>query len=220
MLRTMQLLANRFQNQRHAEKYEEMAERVRRSFVPKFWNAERSCLFDVVSEYGKDASLRPNQILAIALDFTMLDREKSKKIVDIVHRELFTPFGLRTLARSDPRYHGVYMGDRRSRDIAYHNGTVWAWLQGLFITAFLKTKSINDYWLKYALKNFIVPLFNEQIYQAGLGNISEIFDGDPPHLPRGCIAQAWSVAEPLRAYVEDVMQIRPKCEKEVIQGSR
>jgi len=217
-LKTMQLLAQRFEEKSQAEKYEEMAETVRRSFVAKFWNAERSCLFDVVSEYSKDASLRPNQIIAIALDFTMLDKEKSKKIVDAVHRELFTPFGLRTLARSDPRYHGVYMGDRRSRDAAYHNGTVWAWLQGPFITAFLKTKSYVDYGLEYALKNFIMPLFSEQIFKAGLGNISEIFDGDLPHLPRGCIAQAWSLAEPLRAYVEDIMRIRPKCEKEVLQG--
>ncbi|MGQ9551952.1 MAG: amylo-alpha-1,6-glucosidase [Candidatus Bathycorpusculaceae bacterium] len=217
MLRIMQLLAKKFEDRRCAEEYEEMAERARRSFVAEFWNAEKNCLFDVVSEHGKDASLRPNQIVTVALDFTMLDREKSKKTVDVVHRELFTPFGLRTLARSDPRYRGVYVGDRRSRDSAYHNGTVWAWLQGPFTTAFLKANSCDDYRLKYALENFIAPLFREQVFKAGLGNISEIFDGDPPHLPRGCIAQAWSVAEPLRAYVEDVMQIRPKCEKEVMQ---
>ena len=135
-----------------------------------------------------------------------------------VQRELLTPCGLRTLARSDPRYRGIYVGDRRSRDQAYHNGTVWAWLLGPFTTAFLKAKGYSDYRLEYALKNLILPLSAQQISQAGLGTLSEIFDGDPPHTPRGCIAQAWSVAEPLRAYVEDVMQVRPKYEKEVLQA--
>jgi len=135
-----------------------------------------------------------------------------------VQRELLTPYGLRTLARNDPRYLGICAGDRRSRDTAYHNGTVWPWLLGPFAKAFLKTKGYAECRREHALKNFLLPLFTEQVFKAGLGAVSEIFDGEPPHMPRGCIAQAWSVAEPLRAYVEDVMQIRPKHERQVLQG--
>ncbi len=217
-LRTMHILASRFEENRLAEKYAEMAVNARTSFNQKFWNTEKACLFDVVGEFGADAALRPNQIIAAALDFTMLDKAKCEQVVDVVQRELLTPCGLRTLARDDPRYKGVYVGDRRSRDQAYHNGTVWAWLLGPFTTAFLKAKSHGDSWLEYAEKHVIVPLFAQQILQAGLGTVSEVFDGDSPHVPRGCIAQAWSVAEPLRAYVEEVLQIRPKYEKEVLQA--
>jgi predicted glycogen debranching enzyme len=216
-LRTMQLLANRFGEESLAEKYAEMADKTRTSFNVKFWNGEKSCLFDVVGA-SVDASLRPNQVIALALDFTMLDNTKNERVVDLVHRELLTPCGLRTLARTEPGYRGVYVGDRRSRDQAYHNGTVWAWLLGPFTTAFLKTKGYDDDNREYALKNLIMPLFSQQTFQAGLGTVSEVFDGDSPHTPRGCIAQAWSVAEPLRAYVEDVMQVRPKFEKEVLQA--
>lgn len=218
-LKTMELLADRFGEKIEAERYLGLAEGARKSFVEKFWNSEKNCLFDVVSESEKDASIRPNQIIAVSLDFTMLDIAKKEKIVDIVHRELLTPYGLRTLAKNDPRYVGVYEGDRRKRDMAYHNGTVWAWLLGPFTTAFLKTKGYVEHRREYALKNFLLPLFTEQVYMAGLGTIGEIFDGEPPHMPRGCIAQAWSVAEPLRAYVEDVMQMRPTYEKEILQRS-
>jgi len=216
-LKIMELLANKFKEENKAEKYAQMSEKARKSFVEKFWNSEKSCLFDVVNEYDKDDSLRPNQVIAVALDFTMLDDAKNEKIVDVVHHELLTPYGLRTLARNDAGYVGVYAGDRRSRDKAYHNGTVWPWLLGPFTTAFLKTKSHAEYKREYALKNFLTPLFSKKSFEAGLGTISEIFDGEPPHTPRGCVAQAWSVAEPFRAYVEDILQVRPKHEKEVLQ---
>jgi predicted glycogen debranching enzyme len=217
-LKTMELLANRFKEKSEAEKYLQTAEKARENFVRKFWNPQKNCLFDVVTENSKDESLRPNQIITVALDFTMLDNVKSEKIVDLVYHELLTGYGLRSLAKSDSRYIGIYAGDRRSRDKAYHNGTVWPWLLGPFTTAFLKTKGHTEFRREYALKNFLLPLFAEQILEAGLGTISEIFDGDPPHMPRGCISQAWSIAEPLRAYVEDVMQIRPRYEKEVFLG--
>jgi len=215
-LKIMELLADKFGERNEAEKFFQMAEKVKKSFAEKFWNQERNCLFDVVSERGNDASVRPNQIIAVALDFTMLDNTKNEKIIDTVFHELLTPYGLRTLAKNDLKYVGVYAGDRRSRDKAYHNGTVWPWLLGPFTTAFLKTKGYASFRREYALKNFLLPLFTEQIYNAGVGVISEIFDGDPPYMPRGCIAQAWSVAEPFRAYVEDIMLIRPKFEKEVL----
>jgi predicted glycogen debranching enzyme len=216
-LRIMEILAKKFKEKSEAEKYAQIAEKAKENFVQKFWNAEKNYLFDFIGENGKDASLRPNQIIAVALDFTMLDKTKSERIVDVVQRELLTPYGLRTLARNDPKYVGVYVGDRKSRDKAYHNGTVWPWLLGPFTKAYLKTKSYADYRREYALKNFLSPSFTEQIFKAGLGTISEIFDGDPPHMPRGCIAQAWSIAEPFRAYIEDIMQIRPKYEGENLQ---
>jgi len=213
-LKTMQLLATKFDELRLAEKYAEMALAAQESFNAKFWNGEGGCLFDVVAASGVDAPLRPNQIVAVALDFTMLDKDRAERVVDVVQRELLTPYGLRTLARSDSRYKGMYVGDRRSRDQAYHNGTVWAWLLGPYVTACRKAQISSDYELKHRL----MSLFTQQTTQAGLGTISEVFDGDPPHEPRGCIAQAWSVAEPLRAYLEDVVWIRPKCEKEVLQA--
>jgi predicted glycogen debranching enzyme len=215
-LRAMQLLANRFEEKNLTEKYAAIAGEVQKSFNKKFWNSEKNCLFDVVEATGADASLRPNQIIAASLDFTMLDNDRRERIVDVVQRELLTAYGLRTLARNDPRYRGMYVGDRRSRDQAYHNGAVWPWLLGPFITTFLKAKGYGDFRLEYALKNFILPLFTQQIFQACSGTLNEIFDGDAPHTPRGCVAQAWSVAEPLRAYVEDVMRVRPKYEKEVL----
>jgi len=213
-LRTMQLLANKFGEVSLGEKYAEMACDAQESFNVKFWNGERGCLFDVVSSSGVDAALRPNQIVAVALDFAMLNKDRSGRVVEVVQRELVTPYGLRTLARNDSRYKGMYVGDRRSRDQAYHNGTVWAWLLGPYVTACRKAQSSSD----YELKKRLVSFFTQQITQAGLGTVSEIFDGDLPHTPRGCVAQAWSVAEPLRAYVEDMIWIRPKYEKEVLQA--
>ncbi|MEM2995203.1 MAG: amylo-alpha-1,6-glucosidase [Candidatus Bathyarchaeia archaeon] len=215
-LKTMELIANKLGEKNLSTEYALLAEKAKKSFAEKFWNAEKGYLFDVVNENGRDDSLMPNQVLAVALDFTMLDNEKGGKIVDAVQRELLTPYGLRTLARNNPRYIGVYCGDRRSRDKAYHNGTVWPWLLGPFTTAYLKTKGYSAFTCEYALKNFLLPLFTKQIVNAGLGVISEIFDGDPPHTARGCIAQAWSIAEPFRAYVEDIMLFRPKHEKEIL----
>jgi predicted glycogen debranching enzyme len=216
-LRIMELLADRFDEKGEAKRYAAMAEETKKSFAEKFWDSERNHLFDVVSENGSDSSVRPNQIIAVALDFTMLDSVRNEKVVDVVHHELLTPCGLRSLARNDSRYVGVYAGDRRSRDKAYHNGTVWPWLLGPFTTAFLRVKGYTEYQREYASKNFLLTLFAEQIFKAGLGMTSEIFDGEPPHTPRGCIAQAWSVAEPIRAYVEDVVQARPRYERQIVQ---
>ncbi len=217
-LKTLELLAKKFKETSPAEKFAHLAEKAKENFNAKFWNKDKNCLFDVLDENGcGDPSARPNQIIAVSLDFTMLDKAKSAKVVDFVRRELLTPYGLRTLAKGDSRYMGVYYGDRRSRDLAYHNGTVWPWLLGPFITAYLKTEGYGEYTREYAFKNFLLPLFTQQVFEAGLGVISEIFDGDPPHTPRGCIAQAWSIAEPLRAYVEDIMHIKPKHEWEVFQ---
>jgi predicted glycogen debranching enzyme len=215
-LKTTQLLATKFEEGRLAEEYAIMAEDASTGFNKKFWNHEKNCLYDAVTEFGADPSLRPNQIIAVALDFTMLDNDKSNQIVDLINDKLVTQCGLRTLACTDPLYKGSYVGGRQSRDQAYHNGTVWPWLTGPFTKAFFKAKGHSERTQEFALKNFLLPLFNKQVTQAGLGTLSEIYDGDPPHTPRGCIAQAWSVAEPLRAYVEDAIGVKPKHEKGVL----
>jgi predicted glycogen debranching enzyme len=212
-LRIMNLLAAHFKEQNLAEKYSMMAQKTKESFEEKFWNAEKNCLFDVLEESGPDSTLRPNQIIAVSLDFTMLNQERNRKIVEFVQGEFLTPCGLRTLSRSDPRYKGVYNGIMSVRDQAYHNGAVWPWLLGPFISGYLKAWGNAAENMEFIMKNFVQALFEKQIYTSGLGTISEIFEGDPPHKPRGCISQAWSVAEPLRAYIEDVLQIRPKFEK-------
>jgi predicted glycogen debranching enzyme len=217
-LKTMQFLANKLGETNLSEQYAQKASEAQKSFNAKFWNSKAGCLFDVVEGTAADASIRPNQIIAIALDFNMLNNEMSEKILDIAQHELVTPNGLRTLAPTDPRYIGQYHGARSRRDQAYHNGTVWPWLLGPFVTALLKTKGYGRKWVEYT-KKLLLALFTHQIQEAGLGTLGEIFDGDAPYVSRGCIAQAWSVAEPFRAYVEDIIQIRPRYEKEVLQFS-
>jgi len=215
-LRIMQLLATTFGDKKLADSYSLLADKARASFIKKFWNKDRACLFDFLGDSGPDASVRPNQLIVASLDFTMLEASWNQKVVDLAVKEFLSPCGLRTLERSDPKYRGVCAGNRHSRDIAYHNGTVWPWLIGPLTTAYLKTNGYTEQNCNYALKNFIEPLFVGQVSNAGLGTISEIYDGDPPHTPRGCISQTWSVAEPLRAYVEDVLQVRPRFERQVL----
>ena len=215
LLKTMQLLAKQFNESDKAEQYSRMANNAKKSFLAKFWNPTKEYLNDVVSENSADWSLRPNQLIAVSLDFSMLDNTKGEKIVETVWKNLWGKYGLKTLPNTDSRYAGKYLGDWKHRDSSYHNGTVWAWLLGPFITAFLKTKNHEDYWREFTFNHHLRPLINDELYRAGLGVVSEIFDGDEPHLSRGCISQAWSVAEPLRAYVEDVSLKRPPHEQKV-----
>ena len=216
LLKTMQLLAKQFNETDKAEQYGRMANNAKKSFLAKFWNPTKEYLNDVVSKNSADCSLRPNQIIAVSLDFSMLDNTKGDKIVNTVWKNLWGKYGLKTLPNTDPRYAGKYLGDWKHRDSSYHNGTVWAWLLGPFITAFLKTKNHEDYWREFTFNQHLRPLLTDELYRAGLGTVSEIFDGDEPHLSRGCISQAWSVAEPLRAYIEDVSLKRPPHEQKVI----
>ena len=219
-LLTMKLLAEKFGEPHIAEEYSKMATNAKNSFNGKFWDKERNCLFDVITDSGApDSSIRPNQIIVGALDFSIIDSDRANRVVDFVQAELLTPVGLRTLSPKDPRYKGRYEGDRPSRDRAYHSGTIWAWLTGPLTTAYLKAKGYQESNIQYALNNFITPLFTSEIRRGGLGTLNEINDGDPPYTPRGCIAQAWSVAEPLRAYIEDVLKIRPKYEREILPGA-
>jgi predicted glycogen debranching enzyme len=179
--------------------YEEHAEQTRNSFNERFWYAKGGCLYDVVDCDGQngthDVSCRPNQLFAISLDHPVLDQERWESVLDVVENRLVTPVGLRSLAPDDPEYKPIYSGDLRSRDGAYHQGTVWAWLIGPFIDAWLKVHP-ND---KVNARKFLREL-PEHLGEAGLGTISEVFDANEPHAAGGCIAQAWSVAEVLRAW--------------------
>lgn len=179
-----------------AERYETLSERVRAGFA-RFWNDDAGCCYDAIDgPDGDDRSLRPNQLLAVSLPHSPLPPEQQKAVVDACARHLLTSHGLRSLAPGDPAYIGHYGGDRRTRDAAYHQGTVWGWLIGPFASAHLRVHRDPA-----AARAFLRPLLR-QLASHGLGSLSEIFDGDPPHTPRGCIAQAWSVAEVLRVWQE------------------
>jgi predicted glycogen debranching enzyme len=176
----------------------EQVERVRASFNERFWNARDGYLYDVVDgESGNDAACRPNQVLAISLPHPVLARKYWEPVMNVVERRLLTPVGLRSLAPGHPDYKPRYFGDIRSRDASYHQGTVWAWLIGPFLDAWLKLHPDDLVGARRKLEGF-VPHLSE----ACVGSISEVFDAEPPFTPRGCIAQAWSVAEVLRCWVK------------------
>jgi predicted glycogen debranching enzyme len=199
-LRTMEDIATRIGFPADAEKYSSLADSAKASFNALFWNEERGSLYDTVTDGRPDATMRPNQILAVSLSHSMLNRQREKSVVDAVERELFTPFGLRSLSPADPSYHGTYQGDSFARDSSYHQGPVWGWLSGPFLDAYFKVNSgqpVRDRVLEW------MRALSRHLSEACLGQVSEIFDGDPPHRPRGCFAQAWSVAEILRAVVKN-----------------
>lgn len=187
-------LAERFGDREDRARYTAMADLAKLSFNALFWNEEEECLFDVVEDGERDSSVRPNQIFAVSLPFSILDdASRAKMIVDKVERELLTPVGLRSLSPKDPKYVPVYIGSPFERDSAYHQGTVWAWLIGPFIDAYRRVYPDSE-----ARVAEMFSEFESHLAEAGIGQISEIFDADPPHQPRGCPAQAWSVAEVLR----------------------
>jgi predicted glycogen debranching enzyme len=175
-----------------------LAERVHDSFNRRFWSETRGHLFDVVDgEHGNDAAFRPNQIFAIALPHAVLREDRWRDVLHAVRDKLLTPVGLRSLAPDDPGYQPVYFGDLRARDAAYHQGTVWAWLIGPFVDAWLRVHPDDLAGARALLGGLVAHLDDFCV-----GSLAEIFDGDPPHRPRGCIAQAWSVAEVLRCWVK------------------
>ncbi len=193
-LRAVAAFARRLR--RDPRTYDQMAERIRVGFA-RFWNADASCCYDVLDgPDGHDASVRPNQILAVSLPESPLTADQQRAVVEVCARKLLTSHGLRSLAPDDARYIGRYHGDVTARDAAYHQGTVWGWLVGPFALAHLRV-----YRDPAAARCFLDPMARH-LAAAGLGSLSEIFDGDPPFEPRGCIAQAWTVAEVLRAWTE------------------
>jgi predicted glycogen debranching enzyme len=174
-----------------------LAERARTSFNRKFWSDDLGHLFDVIDgPEGNDSACRPNQLLSFSLRHPVLDAERWTPVLDVVETKLLTPFGLRSLSPDHPDYKSAYFGDLRSRDAAYHQGTVWAWLIGPFIDAWLKVHPSEREGARRLLEGF-----SKHLNEASVGSISEIFDGKSPFKPRGCIAQAWSVAEVLRCWI-------------------
>ena len=175
-------------------RHEKLAEQIKDSFQ-RFWNEGENCLFDVLdTPWGADPSVRPNQLFAVSLTYSPLPEHQQKAVVDTCARYLLTSYGLRSLSPEDTAYIGRYGGTVLQRDGAYHEGTVWGWLIGPFISAYLKV-----YHDTRQARAFLQPLLTH-LTEHGLGTISEIFDGDPPHTPRGCFAQAWSVAEMIRVW--------------------
>ena len=182
------------------------AERCRESFNRRFWYAEGGYLYDVVDgvvndQPGDDPACRPNQVFAISLDHPVLDPSRWEPVLNVVTERLLTPVGLRSLAPGNPDYKPTYDGDLRSRDAAYHQGTVWAWLIGPYVDAWLRVHPGEKQKARQLLEGF-VPHLGE----ACLGSISEVFDAEKPYTPRGCVAQAWSVAEVLRCWVKTAGQ--------------
>jgi glycogen debranching enzyme len=173
------------------------AAQVRDSFRAAFWNSRRACLYDVLAPEGPVAKLRPNQIFAVSLPFGLLEGDQQQAVVRIVERELLTSVGLRTLERADPDYHPRYQGSPVERDGAYHQGTVWPWLTGPFIDAYLTAFGKTQANLAYC-RNLIVKLEEETAHAGCIGSIAEIYDAEEPRRPRGCPAQAWSMAEVAR----------------------
>ncbi len=178
----------------------ELADQVAASFVKTFWNADTGCLFDVVQGSHSDASIRPNQIFAVSLPYSPLDKAQQRAVLDVVTRHLLTPYGLRTLSSKHEKYCGRYTGNRWQRDCAYHQGTVWPWLIGPYCDAYVKVYGLKRPQRK-AIADFVRGLI-EHLDDACLGQVSEIFEGDPPHHPVGGFAHACSAAELLRVHDE------------------
>jgi predicted glycogen debranching enzyme len=189
-----------------AKRFAQRAEQTRDRFREEFWYEEGGYLYDYVDGEKRDSSIRPNQIFALSLPYPLLEGQQAKKVLETVTHKLYTPYGLRSLAPDDPFYRPVYSGNGFERDSAYHQGTVWAWLLGPFLTAVVRVSGQEG---KATAKNYFKEIM-PHIADAGIGTVSEIFDADWPHAPRGCIAQAWSVAEIARAYVEDLSEVDPR----------
>jgi predicted glycogen debranching enzyme len=205
-LRTMEVVANETKKTEERDRFAEMAKAAYSSFNAQFWNEKAGCLFDVVREDGaKDEAVRPNQVISMSLPFPVLEQKYWKSVMKTIDFELLTPVGLRTLSPGHPSYIGKCMGPPSERDAAYHQGTVWPWLLGHYITSYIKLNGKFPRTMMI-MKQLYEP-FRKRFSEAGIGMISEIFDGDEPNAPRGCISQAWSVAEILRSYLEDVSGI-------------
>ncbi len=200
-LRIRAALAERYGDAAGGAELGARARRVRRRFHELFWDDARGVLYDVIDDQGaRDASLRPNQLFALSLPFPLVGADRARRILRVVEEQLLTPVGLRSLAPDDPRHQPLYAGGPRERDGAYHQGTVWSWLLGPFVTALVRFRGAAG---RRRARRLLLGL-ESHLPEAGLGSISEIFDAAPPHAPRGCPAQAWSVGEVLRAWVEDL----------------
>ena len=201
-LRIMESLCEKFDED--ASAYRTRANQVKESFNAKFWDSSNQCLFDVVDGDEPDDHIRPNQVYAVSLPFSLLPEEQEKAVVALVEKELFVGCGLRSLAPDHPDYHGIYCGALAKRDAAYHQGTAWGFLLGGFFSAYMKVNHHSSSAAANAVR-MLEPVRKHLTDSGCIGSISEIFDGDAPHNPRGCYAQAWSVGEVLRCYCEDIL---------------
>jgi predicted glycogen debranching enzyme len=184
--------ANR--DSKFVERWAPLPELISGSFNALFWDQQRGYLADYFNEHVRDMSVRPNQVLAVSMDHSPLTIEMKKSILDVIERELLTPRGLRSLSPKHEAYQGVYEGDQVKRDSAYHQGTVYPWLSEHFIKGFLGVHKRSGYHL---VKRYYEG-FDEALTSGGIGSISEVYDGNPPHLPKGGISQATAVAALLR----------------------
>ena len=201
-LRIMESLCEKFDED--ASAYRTRANQVKESFNAKFWDSANQCLFDVVDGDEPDDHIRPHQIYAVSLPFSLLPEEQEKAVVALVEKELFVGCGLRSLAPDHPDYHGIYCGALAKRDAAYHQGTAWGFLLGGFFSAYMKVNHHSSSAAANAVR-MLEPVRKHLTDSGCIGSISEIFDGNAPHNPRGCYAQAWSVGEVLRCYCEDIL---------------
>jgi len=189
-------LAREADDKKFVKSWEDLPVRIARSFVATFWNEDKGYLADVVNGNEKDWSIRPNQVFATSLPYSMIDDEIKKSVLDVVNNQLVTPRGLRTLSPNDPAYKGVYEGTQEERDSAYHQGTVWPWLLEGFSAGWLRIHKKSG----VAYIESLLHGFEEEMTQHGIGTISEIYNGDPPHQAKGTISQAWSVAALLQMF--------------------
>ena len=179
-------------------KYEALAKKAKEAFCGQFWMEDRHCLKDVLSGTEADCQVRCNQIWAVSMPFTMLDREKERQVVETVFEKLYTPYGLRTLEKSDPQFHGTYGGPMQQRDLAYHQGTVWTFPLGAYYLSYLKVHS-NSGEAKETVREQLEVLASA-LREGCVGQLPEIYDGENPTSSKGCFAQAWSVGELLRVF--------------------
>jgi predicted glycogen debranching enzyme len=183
-------LAEKANDNAFIKKWKKWPDKIKEAFNQTFWDKEKGYLADFVNENHKDWNIRPNQIIAASVKYSPISNEIKNNIIETVKRYLLTPRGLRTLAPKNPEYKGIYVGTQEHRDLAYHQGTVWPWLLEHYCEAFLNLhKQSGLQHIKKLIDDF-EPVMNEH----GVGTISEIYDGDPPHAPKGAISQAWSVA--------------------------
>ena len=189
--------------------YRKLSLKVKNSFNKKFWNEDKKCLFDVVDE--NDDKIRPNQLWAVSLPFSILDREKEKSIVEVAYKHLYSTYGLRSLSFMDEEFKNKYIGKLFKRDLAYHMGTTWGFLIGPFITAYCKVNDYNEKAIKKAKE--MISVFEDHMKDGCINGIAEIFDGEFSSTSRGCYSQAWSVGEMLRVYYEDILGNHKKLKK-------
>jgi predicted glycogen debranching enzyme len=198
-LRTGEFFADKLGQEAERLNYGRLARQAKQGFE-QFWCDEQGYCYDCLRPEGPDAALRPNQLLALSLPYTLLDAARGRRLLAVVEEHLLTPYGLRTLAPGSLGYVAHYGGDQWARDGAYHQGTVWPWLMGPYVSAFMRVHGVKPT-TRAHVRDLLQPLL-EHLQDAGLGSVSEVFDAEPPYTPGGCFAQAWSVAEVLRVWVE------------------